>query len=207
MKLSLIPFFLFNYSLLLIGLVSFAVAAPYIPHVPESFYHPDPQLNRTVNAGEYDDHCTRPVNGCFPGSHGPHNVNCHEKGGMMPSKEMRNWADALKTLEPDKTYGVGHKQVRTMFKTYGGLVKLCVFNRDEHKDTAISNKLAGEALWSIENACCYQEDGIFCRGGKTTAAHSVDGLDIEIVAINVGEECRDLADRSQFEDEKDTILP
>lgn len=198
MQLSLISIVL---SLLYLGFIGFAVAAPYIPDVPDNFLHPEVHYNSTTpNEDEYDDHCKTRSASCYPGVHGPHlNVDCHEHGAMMPSRQLRDFAEEMKVVAPGQTHGLAHQRTTLLTRTTGGLVKLCVFNKDAHKDTAITNLEAGKALWSVENKCCWEENGLYCRGGRWFG-ESVDGLEIELVAINVGEDCRDLKDAYRFED-------
>ncbi|KAL8847391.1 MAG: hypothetical protein Q9221_007578 [Calogaya cf. arnoldii] len=198
MQLTSLPILLSLGGFLHLTTASSFVAPPY--EAPP--FYTDPFLG-PKDPNEYDDHCRITGKACIPGSHGPHNVDCHGKGFKMPASEMRSGADSLKIGEPSKTWDLRARHMRTFTKNNGGgLVKLCVFNHDTKKDTKFNNLALGEALWSIENTCCWEENGEYCRGGKTTNAHGVDGLDIEIVAINSGYESRDLAeDRNRFVDE------
>ena len=200
-QLALRSFFFSLLSLTSLGFIGFAVAAPYIPDVPDNFIHPEVHYNTTTpNENEYNDHCKIRSAGCFPGSHGYHpTVDCHEHGAMMPSRGMRDFAEEMKIVKPDETHKLAHKSGTPVTRDTGGLVKLCIVNKDAHKDTTITNLQAGQALWSIENKCCYEEDGLYCRGGRWFG-ESVDGIEIHVVAINVGEECQDLKHAFRFED-------
>lgn len=198
MQLALKSFF---FSLISLGFIGFALAAPYIPNVPDNFLQPEVHYSSTTpNEGEYDDHCKIKSATCTPGTHGPHvNVDCHERGGMMPSMGMRDFAEEMKTVHPDESHKLPHHTRTPVTRTTGGLVQLCIFNNDAHKDTVITNLQAGQALWSIENKCCHEEDGLYCRGGRWFG-ESVDGLEIQVAAINVGEDCRALNRAHRFKD-------